>query len=212
MKYIRYTFVDQKTKRPVSREPARSGPVQPEGIDFVFAIEASYKSGKPTMYGTASDDFVLGLDMKEVNDISFFYAFKNELQTRASQKRKSIEQGGIRTDKTTWIQTDIGSQNRISSLVNAINLDPELLEVDFETAPGQWTTMTKETALEIGVLVSRHVQACFSWCRKIHADIEAIEDDIEVAKIIMDEIQNFNIVYFEETFDSSEEVQEVPVD
>jgi len=173
MKYIRYTYIDRKTKEPVSQSPAKNGPLHPEGISPTFAIEDSFQSGIPTFYGIAEDTFEPEDWMYETTEESFYQIMKEEFKDRARKKRKQVEQGGITLADGNLVDTSIDSQNRISGLVASINNDPDLVSIDFEATPGTWTTLTRDQGLSIGVAVSNHIQKCFTWCRGIHEQVDA---------------------------------------
>lgn len=186
MKYIKYTYVDYKTKKPVSQEPARTGPVTPEGISPVFSIESSYSSGIPVFYGTAEDAYTPEDWMQELTQENFYNTLKSELKQRASKKKKSVEKSGITLADGTFIRSDIESQNRLSTLAASVNNNPDIISVDFEYLPGKWVTVTAEEAINIGNAVSSHVQGCFTWCRGIHERIDAITTLEDAVPIIQD--------------------------
>ncbi len=192
MKYIQYTYVDVKTKQPVSKQPARTGPVHPEGITPTFAVESTFSSGVPTFFGIAEDSFTPEDWMRETTETDFYNRMRTEFKERARTKRKQVEQGGIEALPNLYVKTGIDDQNRIASLVASINNDPELVSIDFETSPGNWVTFTAEEGLAIGKAVSKHVQACFSWCKGIHERLDVIET-LEDALPIVQEIRAFGM-------------------
>lgn len=185
MKYIQFTYVDFATRIPVSKEPAKRGPDIPEGITPTFAIESSYGQA-PVLYGIAEDEFEPEEWMVEVAEGEFYAAFKQELKERARKKRKMLEQGGVDVGGNI-IQTTIEDQNRVSNMVAGLNVTPEATQVDFEYAPGQWTVITREEAIAIGQAVFNHVQLCFTWCKDVHAKVDAIAT-LEDALPVVEEI------------------------
>ena len=189
MKYIRYTFVDARTNTPVSEAPAKNGPVHPEGVVPTFAIESTYSTGVPAFYGIAEDDFEPAAWMYEMPEEQFYSDFRLELKERARSKRKQVEQGGVSLGDSR-IDTTIESQNRVANLVTTLNLDPEMLGIDFEASPGVWVEIDRDTAFAMGTVVARHVQGCFSWCKSIHAKIDAM-DDFDKALEVVTEINAF---------------------
>lgn len=189
MKYIRYTFVDVKTEIPVSQAPARNGPVHPNGVTPTFAIESTYSSGVPAFYGIAEDDFVPESWMYEMTEEQFYADFRIELKERSRNKRKQVEQGGI-TVGTTFIQTDIASQNRIANLVTSFQLDPNMSQIDFEQVPGSWSVVTRDQAVAIGQAVAAHVQTSFSWCKQMHEKIDAMVNFDQALEVVT-EIQSY---------------------
>ena len=175
MKYIRYTFVDVKTQIPVSEAPAKNGPAHPNGVTPTFAIESSYASGVPAFYGIAEDDFEPTAWMYEMSEEQFYSDFRIELKERARNKRKQVEQGGVEFGGGV-IATTVADQNRIANLVTTLTLDPEMLSIDFEAQPGQWVVIERDNAFAMGKAVAQHVQSCFSWCKEVHAQIDAMDD------------------------------------
>lgn len=69
MKYVKYTHVDSVTGIPCTVEPMLNGPMMPQGIDFVFALESEYPTYVPTFYGTTNlmelPDYVTELTQEE---------------------------------------------------------------------------------------------------------------------------------------------------
>lgn len=172
MFYVRYTFVDAVTKIPCTQAPCKNGPTHPDGITPTFVLEETF-GPTPQFYGITEDKSAILDWMTEVTEGEFFQIFKNELELRARKKRKQVEQGGI-TVGETFVRTDIDSQNRVASLVTSLQTMPELQEIDFESVPGTWVTLTREAGYAVGAAVSTHVQSTFSWNRQIHEKIQAI--------------------------------------
>lgn len=190
MKYIKYTYVDVKTKHPVSKQPAKRGPVHPENITPTFAIEKSFNTGVPVFFGIVEDSYTPEDWMTEVSEEDFYSHMKSEFKERSRKKRKQVEQGGLQVLPEVFLKTDIETQNRITSLVASVNSNPKLLKVDFEVSPNNWTSLSREDALQIGETLSSHVQGCFSWCREIHDKIDLIET-LEDALLVVQEIRDF---------------------
>ena len=194
MKYIKYTYVDAATKRPVSAEPALKGPTHPEGITPTVADETTFQSGVPTFYGIADDDYELPNWMEssdtygEIEPDEFYDAVKAELKRRVRVTRKSVEVGGIFLNGMP-VRTDINSQNRINSMVGAININPEIDHIDFEALPDQWIVLSRDEGIAIGKAVGSHVQQCFSWAKQtcdIIDEIDSIESAGAASKVIRD--------------------------
>lgn len=195
MKYIRYTLVDTKTNKPVSKEPAKNGPKHPSGVTPTFDIESSYSTGSPTIYGIADDTFEPEDWMYEVPETNFFQIMRDEFKTRFTKRRKEVERGGYWFDPQTFVRTNEGSQNRLSQLVTTINNDPDLVSVDFEVVPGQWVTLDTTIVLDIAKAISKHVQRCFSWCKTQHDSLDAattLEDMLPIVQGIKDFKANDN--------------------
>lgn len=173
MRYVRFTYVDAKTQTPVTKEPAKNGPDIPHGVVPTFTIESSY-GGYPILYGIVEDDtFELQDWMAEITEEDFFSIFKRELKDRARNKRWQVERSGIVVG-SSFIRTTIEDQNRISNMVTSLNLVTTMGSIDFEYAPGEWATLTREEGLAIGAAVAEHVQSCFSWCKTVHTLIDEL--------------------------------------
>lgn len=173
MKYIQYTYVDVKTQKPVSQEPAKRGPAHPQGVTPTFTVEATFQSGTPTFFGIAEDTFTPEDWMREITEEDFYNRMRTEFKDRATKRRKEVEEGGYWYDPQTFLRTDKDSQTRLSQLVTTINNDPDVTTVDFEKTPGNWTVLDTATSLETAKTVSRHVQRCFSWCKGVHGSLDA---------------------------------------
>ena len=184
MKYIKYTYVDAATKKPVSEESARRGPMHPEGVTPTFALEETFSSGVPVFYGIADDDYQLPNWMNEetgygeVTHDEFFQLLKIEFNRRSRVKRKAVEVGGIYVGGT-YISSSIESQNRIANMVSFLESSPETLEINYQVRPDEWVVISREQAKAIGVALGQHVQDCFNWCKSTNdqvAEIETLED------------------------------------
>lgn len=73
------------------------------------------------------------------------------------------------------LRTDERSQQRVTSLVTAVQADPTADNFDFEAQLGEWVTVDRDTAIAIGKAVSAHVQACFTNCKRLHELIQQAE-------------------------------------
>lgn len=98
MKYLGYTFVDEATKIPVSKEPARKGPAYPEGVAYLFHNEQSFSSGIPQFYGTAEDNFQVPDWMVEYSEEDFLKEYKSILSSKAENKLNQYTQN-LKSDK-----------------------------------------------------------------------------------------------------------------
>lgn len=194
MKFLQFTYVDVKTKKPLTEEPAQNGPTIPDGIVPLYDIQASRSNQAPLVYGwTEDDDYEAPSFVYEIAEDTFFSNYKNELKERARVKRKQVEQGGI-TLNDTRIGTSIEDQNRISNMVTSLNLVPTMEVIDFEASPGVWVALPREMGLQIGAALASHVQACFTWCKGVHDQIdnwEATLENLDPVVAILEEINSF---------------------
>ena len=58
MKYLKFTYIDSVTGKPVTETPAADGPVFPvvAGLQFSWARESKYPTGRPEFFGTCPDN------------------------------------------------------------------------------------------------------------------------------------------------------------
>ncbi|MCK9530384.1 MAG: DUF4376 domain-containing protein [Gammaproteobacteria bacterium] len=200
MKYVQFTYVDVQTGVPVSETPAANGPTIPEGIIPTFDLQNTRSQQAPIVFGFIPDEAEELFDtlpefIREVDEDSFFSAFKEELKERARTKRIQMEQGGVMVNDSV-IGTTIEDQNRVTGMATTLMIDPDMESIDFEYSPGQWINISREVGLAIGVAVARHVQHCFSWCRNVHEQIDSMEIDInslENAMPILEAINSFGL-------------------
>lgn len=85
---------------------------------------------------------------------------------RLSQKRWEVETGGI-VAMGVSVRTDEIGQSKLTGALALFDNDPTLTSVDWEAQPGVWVTLDGPTVAGLGVLVGRHVQACFSRARVV---------------------------------------------
>lgn len=95
-----------------------------------------------------------------------------ELIAYASGYRWHVETGGIVVEGAP-IRTDERSQQKIAGAVQLIDKDPTLTVIDFEAQPGVWIALDAAAMTAIGLAVGRHIQACFSTLKDVHAGIVA---------------------------------------
>ncbi len=132
MRYIQYTFVDDATKIPVSKEPAKRGPVHPEGISCVFHDFKSFSSGVPIFYGTSEDDFEIEGWMVEYNEEEFLDIYRQlislDIQSKLDECLKNIN--NLKTLHTCLVDSGIESgyfkSDHIWSILNVKELDRAL--------------------------------------------------------------------------------------
>lgn len=196
MKYVQFTYVDAQTGIPVSMSPAANGPSIPKGVVPTFDVENSRSQQAPIVFGFIPDESAELLEalpefIYEVDEDVFFATFKDELKERARNKRKQVEQAGVALNDQ-FISTTIEDQNRIANMVTTLINDPDLESIDFEYAPTQWMEIPRALGLSIGQAVGRHVQACFSWCKGVHEQVDLMEIDINSLENVMPILENIN--------------------
>lgn len=103
--------------------------------------------------------------------LPFVRAAKKEDVTALRWER---ETGGITLPDGTRVLTGIDDQNRIATAMRGMEVSG-LERVDFKAASG-WTELTAAEIGAVAAAMSRHVQACFSRERELHALIDGMED------------------------------------
>lgn len=95
MRYLKYTYVDAVTGVPVTQEPARNGPVPPgvAGLEFTFALESSYPTLTPTLFGVCPDGAITDLPgvLAELSETEYQAALDGELEARHGIAMKKID-------------------------------------------------------------------------------------------------------------------------
>jgi uncharacterized protein YfcZ (UPF0381/DUF406 family) len=189
MKYISYTFIDEATQLPVSQEPARKGPIMPEGVEYVFSIEESFSTGVPSFFGIVDDEFLIQDWMREYSKEDFISTFKYELRKRASLKKKfTLSQGSVEEMGVVFSYSK-STLDGLYSVINTMILDHGISEVDFET-DYDWVKLNLAQARETLVTLNKKIQEVFSWCCNIHKDIEDCSS-IEDALLIQESIAQY---------------------
>lgn len=194
MKYVRLTYIDAKTKKPLYEEPAKNGIILPDGVIPTFDIESTRTKQAPTVYGfVGGDEVELPSFISEIPEEVFYDLFKLELKERARNKRFAVETGGMAVGDVR-IGTSIEDQNRVSNMATSLTLDTGMESVDFEYSPGNWINIPRNQGFSIGVALARHVQGCFSWCKSVHDLIDELDlniDTLESVFPILEEINSF---------------------
>lgn len=194
MKYISYTFIDEATQLPVSQEPARKGPIMPEGLEYVFSIEESFSTGVPSFFGTVDDEYLIQDWMKQYSQEDFLSTFKYELRKRASLKKKLILSQGSFEELGVTFSYSKSTLDGLYCIINTMMLDHEISEVDFET-DYDWVKLNLTQAREILVVLNKKIQEVFSWCCKMHKDIgdcSSIEDALLIQESIAQYVGQIN--------------------
>lgn len=111
---------------------------------------------------------------------------KQEHKERVSQMRFFREISG-KIYEGIFYDTDRTTQSMLGNAVSLVQFDPEIVEVDWKSSDGSWTKVSKTQLLEMGKIVGRHVQDCFSKECKLHKLIDACETKEEVLKVVWEE-------------------------
>lgn len=190
MRYIGFTYVDAKTREPLTAAPAKNGPDIPDGLTPVFHIEQTFGAA-PSVYGVAADDFEPEPWMIEVDEAVFINTFKDELKWRCNNRREAVISGGVSVGGIIF-KTDTESQSRIGNVVLGLIMDPNITEIPRFKAASGWVTLTRDSAIDAGNAVFAHVQRCFEWCGSMHDRIDAELIDAQSGLALAGEIQLFS--------------------
>lgn len=116
---------------------------------------------------------VTDLDPAQVAEL--LEARKAEMREAVRAQRWQVETSGVNIGGVI-VQSGETSQAKIQGANLLFELDPSLAAVDWEAQPGVWTSVDRDTVRMMGVLIGRHVQACFSHARALHEAIGAAPD------------------------------------
>lgn len=113
-------------------------------------------------------------------------AIKVEQKQRITESRYQEEVSG-KTIDGVFYDTDRTTQVMLGNAFSLVQFDPEITEVDWKSSDGSWTKVSKTQLLEMGKIVGRHVQDCFSKECRLHKLIDACETKEEVLKFVWEE-------------------------
>lgn len=113
-------------------------------------------------------------------------AIKVEQKQRITESRYQEEVSGKTLDGVFY-DTDRTTQVMLGNAFSLVQFDPEIVEVDWKSSDGSWTKVAKTQLLEMGKIVGRHVQDCFSKECRLHKLIDACETKEEVLKVVWEE-------------------------
>lgn len=113
-------------------------------------------------------------------------AIKVEQKQRITESRYQEEVSG-KTIDGVFYDTDRTTQVMLGNAFSLAQFDPEITEVDWKSSDGSWTKVSKTQLLEMGKIVGRHVQDCFSKECRLHKLIDACETKEEVLKVVWEE-------------------------
>lgn len=185
MKYYKYTLIDVASRTPVSIEPAKRGPAFPEGLTFIFSIEQASSSGIPVFYGSADEGWEVEEWMEAVSQETLITLFKQELKERITLKRKSFIKSGVVLKDGSRFDSSKSTQEGLASVISAMTLDKSIKSVDFESY--SWIKLTLPEAKDILKAINKQTQLAFSWCCKMHQEVdkaETIDDCLTISNLI----------------------------
>ena len=113
-------------------------------------------------------------------------AIKVEQKQRITESRYQEEVSG-KTIDVVFYDTDRTTQVMLGNAFSLVQFDPEITEVDWKSSDGSWAKVSKTQLLEMGKIVGRHVQDCFSKECRLHKLIDACETKEEVLKVVWEE-------------------------
>lgn len=182
--YVIYTYVDHKTRKPVTVEHAANGPDIPDipGLVFGFALESQYPTDAPTFYGKCNDGVsptipgilrVITQEQYEKDRAAEAAAMitkaKNTAYEALKLRRKACELKGVALTSlgTTSFSTPIyvpaekDDQDRINTVLSSMERWPQITTVNFKANNNVFIPVTHEQLAQIGLAVAVHVQKCF---------------------------------------------------
>lgn len=153
--FLKYTYVDSATGLPVTQVPASGGPAMPRvaGLAFVFALESEYPTLTPTFFGTCPDDAdtnVPGI-LAVLTEAEFI-----EAQSKEMEARKGI----LLRDMTDAVQRHMDS---VAAERNYDGIQSAALRAALPNSPFHAE----------GVAYGEWMDACWSHCYQVQADVEA---------------------------------------
>ena len=113
-------------------------------------------------------------------------AIKVEQKQRITESRYQEEVSG-KTIDGVFYDTDRTTQVMLGNAFSLVQFDPEITEVDWKLSDGSWTKVSKTQLSEMGKIVGRHVQDCFSKECRLHKLIDACETKEEVIEVVWEE-------------------------
>lgn len=110
MQYIKFTYVDSKTKTSVDQEPARNGPAFPAipTLQFLFALETEYPTAVPTFYGRYEQpiiEHVQGI-IEQITSEQALSDHKEELRLRVQAHANTLLGSTSELELVTQINTN----------------------------------------------------------------------------------------------------------
>lgn len=113
MRYVKFSYVDKRTKIPVFISPAKYGEEMPEGYTFDFALESLYPVTVPTFYGMVEDDSIVIPESFEVVTKTSFTAIKlqemkDRLKLMKDRKIEEIRSGFVSYSVKPRVETPFG--------------------------------------------------------------------------------------------------------
>lgn len=98
-------------------------------------------------------------------------------------RRWQAEIGGFTGPDDVQYPSDELAQAKVNGAVTLLDKDPTLTEVDWELGRNNWITMPAAQVQAMGVLIGRHIQACFTHSRGLMAQVQAAADVAELLAV-----------------------------
>lgn len=185
MIFLKFTYIDAKTKIPATQSTMPNGPKMPEvdGLEFSFAEESNYPTNAPVMYGTcpdASDISKQGV-LEVLTESNYSTAMGSELNARKSRDRKRVNKIRDRYLFTNATYTFPGDgepdaiqfrderdrQNIQDNMIDAQGKDPGAT-MYFMPLSNNLKTITAQQMLDMGAFLKSRGDAIYnhSWTKK----------------------------------------------
>lgn len=153
--FVKYTYVDSATGLPVTQGPASGGPAMPrvDGLAFAFALESEYPTPTPTFFGACPDDAdttVPGI-LAVLTEAEFLEAQAKEMEARKGVLLRHM------TDAVQRHMDGVAAERNYDGIQSAA-LRAALPNSPFHAE---------------GVAYGEWMDACWSHCYQVQADVEA---------------------------------------
>jgi|GEM_PF-1701304 len=153
--FVKYTYVDAVTGLSVTQAPARGGPAMPRvgGLAFAFALESEYPTLMPTFFGTCSDE-------TDTNVPGILAVLTEDEFLEAQAKEMEARKGILLRHMTDAVQQHMDS---VAAERNYDGIQSAALRAALPNSPFHAE----------GVAYGEWMDACWSHCYQVQADVEA---------------------------------------
>lgn len=137
--------------------------------------------------------FATNVEGQTADDVrnTFVATWKAELQDAITAKRKQVEFGGLTLPNGVIVGTAKDDQDRISAAIS--NMERySMPEIDFKADSG-WVKLTLAELIEIGRVITQHVQTCFTTERQHHEAVDAIMIDHSAPAVAFGQLDAYDV-------------------
>ena len=153
--FVKYTYVDSATGLPVTQAPASGGPAMPrvDDLAFVFALESDYPTLTPMFFGTCPDD-------TDTNVPGILAVLTEAEVLEAQTKEMEARKGVLLRHMTDAVQRHMDG---VAAERNYDGIQSAALRAALPNSPFHAE----------GVAYGEWMDACWSHCYQVQADVEA---------------------------------------